>query len=147
MLLRHNDAIPVAASATSHKERCARIDFGRKRSAAAPVPPTAARKPKPGPKVAHGHNHRATEDIPPRTYSSTISGVPEQRNVRTWACHRDETDPDAPYSATLTIGKDTIALGRGISEVDAYATLIDVLARKGLADDRVLGMQELMRRR
>jgi hypothetical protein len=73
--------------------------------------------------------------------------MPEQRGIRSWTCDRDPTNPHAPYCTTLSIGDETIASGRGINEVDAYAALIDVLSQQGIADGRILGMQELMRRR
>jgi hypothetical protein len=73
--------------------------------------------------------------------------MPEQRGIRSWTCDRDSTTPHAPYCATLSIGDETIASPRGINDVDAYAALIDVLSQQGIADGRILGMQELMRRR
>ena len=66
--------------------------------------------------------------------------------VRSWACNRDDGDPAAPFCATLTVGENVIAAGRGANEVSAYAALVAALDRQGIQDSGVLAMQALMRR-
>ena len=65
--------------------------------------------------------------------------------MKTWLCERDDQETAAPFCATLVIDDRPVASGRGASEMTAFARLADVLAARGMADGRVLGLQALMR--